>query len=80
MEAIQDECPQAEASKQQLVRAAKARESEMQIALAAVGGDQLALISEHEFRVCGLRTEICEANEREKGLRISPRLQTPLWG
>lgn len=44
----------------------------MQIALAAADCDQRALISEHELRVCGLRTEIFEANEREK--RLKPEL------
>lgn len=38
----------------------------MQKALASVGGDDRALISEHEIRVCALRTEIFEAGEHEK--------------
>lgn len=69
IEAIQDECSQAEAHRQQLVQEAKNHETEMQIALAAVGGGQRALVSEHELRVCGLQTEIFEANGREKRLR-----------
>lgn len=41
----------------------------MKIALAAVDGDQRALISGHELRVSGLHTEIFEASEREKRLK-----------
>lgn len=67
--AIHDECLQAEAKSQQIVQEAKDRDSEMQIALAAVGGGQRALISEHDLCVCGLRTEMSEANECVKRLR-----------
>lgn len=57
---------QAEAVRQQVVLEASDRDSEMKAALAAVGGDQRTLISEHELRVCGLRTKIFEAKGARK--------------
>lgn len=69
MNASRDECSQADANRQQRAQEANDGETEMQIALASVGGDQRALFLEHELGVCGLRTGIFEANERGKRLR-----------